>query len=261
MRLKEILRRSNLLRRVYRSTIIRARTVMAAPAYANVVLRGSTVRFEKHRWPTAYVLLRHAASGRLDYEPEETEIFGGLVANATVFFDIGAQIGYYSLIGAAVNPALKVYAFEMIPVFAREIKRHAATNNLSDQISVFCRPIAEQGRLTRYESYAARRESVSTSLDVFCADEEVWPDLVKMDIEGHEASALRGAEELLRSHQPTLLLSVYPQMLHDLGENVADLISGLRRLGYEIHRITESGEQPLNSVPTELCDLVCRPQI
>ncbi|WP_373517768.1 hypothetical protein, partial [Pricia sp.] len=65
---------------------------------------------------------------------EYTTIFIGLIAKVTTFFDVGANIGYYSILGCKINPSLTVYAFEPsigVMIYMRE---NLKINNLLDKV-------------------------------------------------------------------------------------------------------------------------------
>lgn len=133
-----------------------------------------------------------------------------------VIFDVGANAGIYSLAAVAVNPQVQVHAFEPTPEIARGLRETIAENRLGSNISVHELAVSERtGRaaLMRYrgsddtnggmnfivEQSDASAESVgTTSIDEFCDAQGIeMIDLLKMDIQGHEASALRGAERML----------------------------------------------------------------
>src|SRR5207344_48109 len=66
-------------------------------------------------------------------------------------------------------------------------------------------------------------------------------DVLKMDIEGAEAAALRGLERRLGSGRiPQIVLEVHPHHLRDQGSSVIEVVTALRRHGYELWTIDHS---------------------
>lgn len=162
-----------------------------------------------------------------------------------------------------VGPEGKVYTFEFTPenleVFDRNIKLNS---ELADRITVLPRALWERsgeectysphGPATSLNNGKEGSMRVTTlSIDDFVKEEKLPKvDLIKMDIEGAELDALRGAEETIRTFKPRLAISVYhkpndivdiPLYLNDLG------------LGYEFfldHFTIYEGETVLFANPT-----------
>ena len=65
--------------------------------------------------PTSYVAKRVFWDGMSGFETGMTELFIQLVRQSTLFLDVGANIGYYSLLAAAVSPETRVIGFEPVP--------------------------------------------------------------------------------------------------------------------------------------------------
>lgn len=133
-----------------------------------------------------------------------------------VVFDVGANAGIYSLAAMAENPHARVHAFEPTPEIADRLRTTAVLNGLAvlhvheEAVADYegraslirCRGGADNDGMNyiRSETDAEASELVSVcSLDAFCAQHGVARiDLMKMDIQGSEAAALRGAARLLR---------------------------------------------------------------
>jgi FkbM family methyltransferase len=136
--------------------------------------------------------------------------------SAEVVFDVGANAGIYSLAALAINPNTTVHAFEPTPEIATRLRATAKLNGL-DRLHVHELAVSSDNgfaTLRRYrgdlgtnegmnyisadlgESSAGRLPTVC--LDQFCADHAIdRVDLLKLDIQGNEPSALAGAKHLL----------------------------------------------------------------
>ncbi|MBW3577888.1 MAG: FkbM family methyltransferase [Actinobacteria bacterium] len=232
-----------------------------APRRAIVQVANREIVFEGESWETANTLINHAVGGELIYEPAETAVFRDLISPNSVVFDVGAHIGYYSLMAAAIHSSVRVFAFEILDRFASEIARHASRNSLASQIEIIPEPIGKTGAPVAYESFAGYGRKQATSLDDFCFQRGLRPDVIKMDIEGYEVDALNGANWILREARPTLIVSIHPAMIINLGSEPGALLDILRAHQYAIFRLAGDESEPLTSVPRELCTLLCLPDI
>jgi FkbM family methyltransferase len=192
-------------------------------------------------------------------EPEVERAMLDLLSPGDVVFDVGANIGWYSLLASrAVGPRGSVLAFEPSLENAVLAQQNAAVNNLANITVVpaaltdrdgwltFLNKGSLEGRLEKDDSAAqaerrtARVAQVESRTLVPITTLDSWleqtgqrpPDLVKIDVEGAEVGVLRGMERTLRGAGPTLIIE-----LHGTREEVADLLDGF---DYE-HRAIEQG--------------------
>lgn len=87
-------------------------------------------------------------------------------------------------------------------------------------------------------------EGPQVRLDDFCAEVEILPDVLTIDVEGAEGKVLRGAAGILRSVKPTVFCSVHPELMKELyGDDALDLIVWMKRLGYQETFLAEDHEQ------------------
>jgi len=73
-----------------------------------------------------------------------------------------------------------------------------------------------------------------TTLDAFCQQREIRPDVIKMDVEGAELAVLEGAREVLSEARPLLIVSVHPRHIEALGRNVEELRLLAEASGYTV---------------------------
>ena len=80
----------------------------------------------------------------------------------------------------------------------------------------------------------------SVSLDEFFASKAVMPDVIKIDVQGAEMDALRGAEQKLRRRRPIIFLEVRPKFAGAFGTTPQEIYGFLPETGYkEIFVISE----------------------
>jgi FkbM family methyltransferase len=137
-----------------------------------------------------------------------------LAQNAKVIFDVGSNAGIYSLAAVAANGQAVVHAFEPTPEIAERLRETVALNEINS-LHVHELAVAEHpGKAAlkrcsgggdndgmnyiRADDVAGDDLVVTESLDSFCKAREIRRvDLMKIDIQGNEAAALRGAAGLL----------------------------------------------------------------
>jgi FkbM family methyltransferase len=179
-----------------------------------------------------------------------------------VVFDIGANIGWYSLLAArAVGPSGRVLAFEPSLANAALVQRNAASNHFAN-VSVIPAALTDQdgwmtfldkgnlqGRLDKddfdaqTQRRATRDQKVKGTSLVPVSRLDSWleqtgqpaPGLVKMDVEGSEVGVLRGMTQTLKDSAPTLIIE-----LHGTNAQVADLLdaAGYRHAPIEVGTTT-----------------------
>lgn len=143
------------------------------------------------------------------------ECWSELARQARIVFDVGANAGIYSLAALAANPVSIVHAFEPTPEIATRLRATAATNNLVQlqvhELAVLdhvcmaalnrCRGENDSNEGMNFVTAGAGGSSEmveGTSLDHFCSSREIaYVDLIKLDIQGQESAALKGAQSLL----------------------------------------------------------------
>lgn len=195
------------------------------------------------------------------WEPFESEVFGRLCLPADTVLDLGANIGWYSMLAAKrVGAGGRVVAFEPDAANARLLKVNAAVadehavidiHNLavSDRVGQFSlfRSATNLGdhRLFHDETERDSYPVQVTTLDAFFShNEEPLPDLVKSDTQGSEAKIFRGASALLAGGwRPVLILEFWPFGLTRSGDDPVGFWQSLVDLGYNIFEVAEHNPQ------------------
>lgn len=162
---------------------------------------------------------------------------GSLVA------DVGAHVGYYTtVLGAA---GARVIAFEMHPDLLLEVKRNLWANRL-DRAHVLNAAVGNYDGLifnVRFDptpglrvedpitrpppdavSKALYDPVLSVRLDTVFAREGVIPDLVKIDIEGYEFEALKGARNLIAGGRTRFLIEFHPSCVGHFGHQPGEIL-------------------------------------
>ncbi len=164
------------------------------------------------------------------YEVELQQAIQDLVKPGMVAYDVGANIGYISMMFARqVTPTGLVFAFEALPDNQERFHLNLEASGFSDHIRLVKAAVIDKsgavefqigpsggmgkavGSAGRHEySYPHRINVSAISLDDFVYQQEnPAPQVVKMDIEGGEVLALPGMQQILIKAKPVLMLELH----------------------------------------------------
>jgi FkbM family methyltransferase len=198
------------------------------------------------------------------YDPVETELVHRVICRGDVVLDIGAHVGYFTLLFARlVGDEGHVYSFEPDPQNFALLQRNVELNGYSN-ISLFrCAVTNETGAVKLYRSrenagdhrifLTNGRDAIvvpAVRLDDHFRGYAGRLDFVKMDIQGAEVAALAGMSELLERTRPSrLIIEFAPDLLAAAGADPEELLGVLGARGYEIRpldgqQLAEYTEQP-----------------
>jgi len=191
------------------------------------------------------------------HEPDEMAFVLHFLRPGEVFYDVGANIGSYSLLAAAAGAS--VHAFEPAPATAASLRRNVAANDLQAQVRVHeCALGASAGRvqLTHGDddttNHVLGANETATRLDEVRMEtfdacfEHDRPGFAKIDVEGYESQVLEGAVGALASGK---LLGVVIE--HGLGRRYGtrNSVERLVNAGFACHRYDAQTRQLEPSVP------------
>lgn len=188
------------------------------------------------------------------YEAEKQAAVRGLVKPGMKVFDVGANAGFYTLAFARlVGERGHVWAFEPLAENVAYLNRHLALNGIGN-VTVVQAAVAEgegvagfapaHNRSQGHLSEGASLRVATVSLDQFCAKAGfASPDLIKLDIEGGESLAFKGAQRVIGQGQARILLA-----LHGL-EHENNCVPLLRAARYVLHYLDgkPARDEPLRS--------------
>lgn len=153
------------------------------------------------------------------YERRHQRLLSRLVKRGSVVFDVGAHVGFFSLLAARLAGSEgHVVAFEPLPCNADQLQRHVTYNQLSN-VRLLRVAVGERSGTA---AFAAHEESSMGSLadngrpvdivaidDLVAAGEIPLPDVVKVDVEGAELRVLHGGAATFARRRPALLLAAH----------------------------------------------------
>lgn len=204
----------------------------------------------------SYSARQFGCTGNIDYDQcaENTtrRLLFERVKDGEVFFDIGAHGGVYTLTLLQRFPNLIVHSFEPQ---SEELLENLMLNSVSAE-RVHAVALGDQARTVKMTTKERSSNHISDdgdrSVPMIRLDDYIRetgipaPDWIKIDIEGMELPALRGAEQTLKQSHPTIICEIN-QISGRYGSKVSDLIGYLGSLGYSIHALQDGKLQPLES--------------
>jgi len=185
------------------------------------------------------------------YEPERTEAFINTVKNGHIVYDIGAHMGYYTLIASRlVGPLGKVFAFEPHPYNLRILRRHLELNGLTNCV-IIPAAVSDQTGKARFsfgtgtgtghlaDSGEIEVETVRID-DLMARGELLPPNVIKIDVEGAEIKVLNGAYNTIRTYRPFIFMEIHDTSLLEVSDDL------LLPLGYKRFNLGQVFYQPID---------------
>lgn len=248
---------------------------------------GTTLRFMLDPLETIQMSLYYRAG----FQPEIGHWVEQNLKPDALFIDCGANIGIQSLIaaehyraqlGTTVEPL--VYAFEPNPRILQQLEENIHLNQLENLIKAQPNAVSDRKAWTQFylssednstsssladlgpgnlhtgEAVEVQTVSLAEFVQHNASNRRVG--LIKLDIEGAELLALRGAHAILVRDHPTIIMEVYPAFMCAFGYTFADEFQFLTALGYTIYRIqsdSKLAELTKGEWPAEIAygDVIC----
>jgi len=190
-------------------------------------------------------------------DPEMVDEFLGfmnLAANAKIFWDVGALFGFFSLAFALKGADRRALAFEPNPSSRAKLEECLHLNPTAN-VEVFDFAVGLPDKVVEFErgfhytaitesparpgkEDSAQRETVAIktiSIDELIERNLDPPDIIKIDVEGHEFDVLLGARKLLLARKPLLSIELHPVLLARRGTSGLAIAEYLEDAGYVFH--------------------------
>lgn len=190
------------------------------------------------------------------HEPATTKIFKDIVKRGDTFLDIGANIGYFSLLARTlIGPTGKIYSFEPEPknydYLLKNIKvnkwdfeaMNVAVGDMNGDIDLFKCPydsghhtIQQDKGITEYRKRSWLRFFTPHKIErlkvpiVRIDNRIIMPvNVVKIDVEGSELEVLKGMKNLLaRNENIKIIMEFFPLLLKEMGTDLFELYSFIK---------------------------------
>jgi len=179
-----------------------------------------------------------------------------------VVLDIGANLGWYSLLLARRFPRARIHAFEPEPRNLALLRDNLQQNGITN-VTVHAVAVAERSGTMKFFPYPDKnmgRHSLVpmdglspidvqvVAIDDFLRDRRIDArdvGFVKIDVEGYELPALQGATSLLAA-SPLLLAEFAPKYIRRAGADPGAMLRYLQDRGFRPFECTEDGRRPMD---------------
>jgi len=184
------------------------------------------------------------------YEKNYILLWEKLIKDDSIVFDIGANIGYYSIVAANKAKHGEVHAFEPISSTFHALQQNIILNNLKNVI-VNQNGVSNAPGIYDYyisstdnsgmsgmqpsENFSGHIEKIQTiTIDQYSTDRNLSSvDFVKIDIEGNELNALMGMKNTLTKFKPVLFIEILNEHLTNYHATADDVFEYLNPMGYQ----------------------------
>lgn len=200
-----------------------------------------------------------------EYEPFETELFCKIIKPKYTIIDLGANIGYYTLLFSKLSYSGIVFAFEPSPRSYRILMKNIAANGFKKVVHPFQHAIGDHrgkvnlfineynrgdNRISRSFGVEGIEASIDTLDNIIPSTQRI--DLIKMDIQGAEVLALRGMQRIISDWHPTIVSEFDPHFLKRAGTSAKEFFDILSSEGYLFDMIDEKNRSVTPISPSEL---------
>ena len=195
------------------------------------------------------------------YEPNQTEVVKKYVHEGDTVIDIGAHVGYYTLLMAQlVGENGKVYSFEPDPVNFQLLKKSVeingfenvvliqkAVSNITDKVKLFLGN--DDSAINRI--YDAKlgdtKESIdveSVTIDEYFKENDELVNFIKIDSEGSEVKIINGMKQFLSRNQELVMMTeFFPFLIKKSGDEPNQYLKSLEEFGFSLYNILDKNEK------------------
>ncbi|MDP2683739.1 MAG: FkbM family methyltransferase [bacterium] len=206
------------------------------------------------------------------FEPTQTKSFINSIKKGNTVFDIGANVGYYSVLASKlVGKDGKVFAFEPDSQNLKLLYKNLRINHCNNVVVSESALGNKQGKLTLTQDVSNPGESSLSvlkhgnkvlvdviTLDKFVKKQKIRTiDLIKMDVEGAELNVLRGGLKTLQNNKKIkIFIECNPSTLKDFNEDKIVLCAFLKGLNFDIQGIIDEKNKNIKKYSDKILDIV-----
>jgi hypothetical protein len=155
------------------------------------------------------------------HEPEVVKWYERNLKSEDVVFDIGAHMGYFAVLVSQMKPGIRFHGFEANWFIARYFKMNQAHHKAQ-----------EQWKLT--EKFVGNRDSKDMIRIDSYIEQNGFPTIFQMDVDGEEINVLAGAQKLLASGTCTFIVEVHPKDLAERNQSHLDFVALFDKNVYDL---------------------------
>lgn len=198
------------------------------------------------------IVIKEMKNGRI-FEPEVVEVAKQCIMPGSTVLDVGASFGQMTLLFSNfVGVHGRVYSFEADAFVYQVLVKNIAANHRSN-VTAFCRavydksgetmfyPVPNFKRFGSYGSYGldpnAREGRQVETMTIDSLDIRTPISFMKVDVQGSDLFALRGAVETIRSHRMPVIFEYEEQFQEEFRTCFQDYLEFVESIGYKIDKV------------------------
>jgi len=231
-----------------------------------VTVKGSRIKLLLDRDDSRFIPIEMLNFRSID--PRERAMLARIMPAKAVVFDVGANIGWYTLNFAKMPRVRKVYAFEPVPYTYKYLLRHL---KLNEAVKVAAFNIGFSDKTKNITFYWTKKETGSssmtnlldrpginkvkcriTTIDAFMKNRPKKIDLIKCDVEGSELFVFQGGLRTIGQCRPMIYTEMLRKWSKKFGYHPDDIIDLLAGLGYVCYGYVGAALKRIDRVSPEL---------
>jgi FkbM family methyltransferase len=167
--------------------------------------------------------------------------------DSPTFVDVGAHLGYFTIYaGKLIGSSGQVISIEPNMKNYSRLLKNIEINGLKEITRIFNLALSDKDGMANMEGYDERvihevRDGniQVVTFDRFCAEENIWPDIIKIDVHGAEGKVLAGMSDSLKNKVSHLFCETHSDLL---GYTIRGIIQILEAAGLEVFEFTKHRE-------------------
>lgn len=184
-----------------------------------------------------------------EYEKEELILLNSLITDGMSLFDVGANIGWYSLNWSKLFPNSHIYSFEPIPTTFKFLSANklingaenifeynlALSNSIEEKLFYYSPEsavLSSEKNIMEYQQAERVKVKVSTVDEIVKSEGIACVDLIRYDVEGAEFNSLKGSMSTISKHYPILVLELFHEWSKWFDYHPQEVFGFLFNLGY-----------------------------
>ena len=217
--------------------------------YLNSIFGLKTIEVDEQNFLYPFILFssyQQLSENSFAIEPAVSSLFCSFIKDGMTVVDIGAGIGYYTLLAAKrVGDEGLVLSFEPDSFRFRILQKNARVNNWQN-VRLFKIALSdknERRKMKRGVGFTPKGIGGKVTVKVATLDSFLGSaDVIKIDVEGAELEVLRGMEKILVEGKAKIICEVHPQKICSLGHQISEITELLERYNYSIYLIEEGSK-------------------
>jgi len=226
--------------------------------FAGVHAQFSTADFYSNHW------FYGPQNEKFVYEPAVTRLLIERLPGSRAFADVGANLGYFTVIGSVILNDAPVFAFELDTTLTPLITRNLLLNG-RENVQVICSAVSDVNgasfaytphpfsfveQITGLDTspFQVRFEATTLNLDSYFANKPVLPDFLKIDVDGAEMAVLRGMSRILAQPKVQMLLEVHAHHLPHFRSSAGAVLEFLYKHGFKTYFLEHFRNDPRGSL-------------